>query len=232
MSLQNLGIAVDGVICVVDVKNYASYINNPTAKYQLGGSNILVLNKIDLVNNEEFEVAKKNIIALKEEHDIKNTLTGKKVFNNYFVHEAQQGIVNKDVFEGSYEISEILDIANAQHNHLHAHELIDRRASKLAQGITFGDLDQLIKALPKNIYRVKGMVQLSDVAMPLIVNYAFGNVSFDELSDYDGDSILVFIGDEIDADVDALSESFAFLDAKEEHHHDHDYHHHHHDHNN
>lgn len=230
MSLQNLGIAVDGAICVVDVKNYVSYMDNPTAKYQVGGSNILVLNKTDLVNEEELEVAKKDIIALKEEHDIKNTLTGKKVFNNYFLHTAEQGIVAKDVFEGSYEIDEIVDITNTQHDHEHTHDLINRRASKLSSGINFNDIDQLLKELPTNIYRVKGMVKVDDVPTPLIVNYSFGNVSFDELHDYDGDSILVFIGDGID--VDALSEKFEFLDTKEDHHHHHhDHNHQHHDHN-
>lgn len=226
MSLQNLGIAVDGVICVADVKNYASYMDNPTAKYQLGGSNILVLNKTDLVSEEELEVAKNDIIVLKEKHDIKNTLTGKKVFNNYFVHTTEQGMVGKEVFEGTYEIDEIIDIANAQHEH--THDLMDRRVSKLSEEISFNDLDQLLKALPINIYRVKGMVKLNDVAEPLIVNYSFGNASFDELHDYDGDSLLVFIGDKIDEDVDTLFENFTFLDVKDEHHHEH---HHEHDHN-
>ena len=225
MSLQNLGIAVDGVICVADVKNYTSYMDNPTAKYQVGGSNIIVLNKTDLVNDEELEVAKKDILAIKKEHDIKNTLTGKKVFNNYFLHTAEQGIVAKEVFEGSYEINEIVDIVNTQYNHEHNHDLIDRRASKLAQGIKFNDVDQLLKELPINIYRVKGMVKLDDVPTPLIVNYSFGNVSFDELSDYDGDSILVFIGDSIDKDVDALSYKFGFLNLKEHHDHQHDHDH-------
>ena len=45
LSLQNLGISVDGIICVVDAKNFSSYKDNSTAKYQLGGSNIIVLNK-------------------------------------------------------------------------------------------------------------------------------------------------------------------------------------------
>jgi G3E family GTPase len=50
LSLQNLGISVEGVICVVDAKNFDSYKENSTAKYQIGGSNIIVLNKTDLVN--------------------------------------------------------------------------------------------------------------------------------------------------------------------------------------
>lgn len=232
MSLQNLGIAVDGVICVADVKNYTSYMDNPTAKYQIGGANILVLNKTDLVSDAELTIAKNDIIALKEKHDIKNTLTGKKVFNNYFLHTTEQGIVGKEVFEGSYLIDEIIDIANMQIDHEHTHDLMDRRASKLSEEIIFNDLDQLLKEIPKNIYRVKGMVKLQDVPTPLIVNYSFGNVSFDELSDYEGDSILVFIGDDINEDINTLSSKFNFLDVKDnhEHEHDHEHEHHHHDH--
>ena len=166
-----------------------------------------------------------------EKHNIKNTFTGKKVFNNYFLHTAEQGIVGKEVFEGSYEVNEIIDIANIQHDHEHTHDFIDRRASKLTQGITFNDIDQLLKELPANIYRVKGMVKVDDVPTPLIVNYSFGNASFDELKDYDGDSILVFIGDDIDVDLDILSEKFEFLGAEESHaHHDHNHDHHHHEH--
>lgn len=238
MSLQNLGIAVDGVICVADVKNYASYMDNPTAKYQVGGSNILVLNKTDLVNEEELETAKKDIIEYKEKHNIKNTLTGEKVFNNYFVHMAEQGIVGKEVFEGAYKIDEIIDLANANYEHVHTHDLIDRRVAKITQDIIFNDLDQFLKELPTNIYRVKGMVKLTDVPTPLIVNYSFGNVSFDEFSDYNKDSILVFIGDDIDEEVDALSAKFDFIDMvqenhhhhEHEHNHDHDHDHHHHSH--
>ncbi|HHH19201.1 MAG TPA: hypothetical protein ENK86_01635 [Campylobacterales bacterium] len=76
--------------------------------------------------------------------------------------------------------------------------MIDRKAASLEQGIVFNDLDVLLKSLPENIYRVKGMVKVNDVPTPLIVNYSFGNVSFEELRDYDGESLLVFIGENID----------------------------------
>ncbi|MBN2815429.1 MAG: GTP-binding protein [Campylobacterales bacterium] len=237
MSLQNLGIAVDGVICVTDVKNYTAYIDNPTAKYQIGGSNILVLNKTDLVSEEELADAKKEIIAYKESHDIKNTLTGQKVFNNYFIHTAQQGVVGQEVFEGSYTLSEIADLANIQQNHDHAHDLIERQAAKIEAGIAFADLESLLNTLPKNIYRVKGMVKVKDVPTPLIVNYSFGNVSYDELLEYDNDSILVFIGEDIDKGITELQQRFSFCHFPEsahsphEHTHEHEHHHHHfHDH--
>ena len=44
---------MDGIVCVVDAKNFSSYSDNSTAKYQLGGSNIIVLNKTDLVSEDE-----------------------------------------------------------------------------------------------------------------------------------------------------------------------------------
>lgn len=82
-----------------------------------------------------------------------------------------------------------------------------------------------MKSLPTNIYRVKGMVKTQDVPTPLIVNYSFGNVSFEELAVYEGESLLVFIGEKIDENVKALSEQFPFLSiaaAKHDHTHDHD----------
>lgn len=223
MSLQNLGIVVDGVICVADAKNYASYMDNPTAKFQIGGSNILVLNKTDLVNDEELERAKQDIIAHKEEHDIRNTFTGKKVFNTYFIHTSERGILGKEVFEGAYQIEEIVGLASAYQNHGHTHDEIDRSVGHLREDIEFSDLDQLLNTLPKNIYRVKGMVRVNDVPTPLIVNYSFGNVSFEELHNYNGKSILVFIGNDIDDDLKQLTEKFLFLELADQHHHDHNH---------
>lgn len=212
MSLQNLGITVDGVICVIDSKNYASYMDNPTAKYQIGGSNIIVLNKTDLVTDTELAQAKLDMIEYKQEHDLKNTLTGQKVFNNYFLHTAQNGLVGQEVFEGSYDINELIGLAKDYHKHdHHHHDLIDREVAKIQKEIQFDNLDQLLKALPKNIYRVKGIIKTTDIPNPLIVNYSFGNVSFDELKEYDEESVLVFIGDEISKDLDELSLQFVYF---------------------
>ena len=222
LSLQNLGIVVEGVICVTDVKNYASYMDNPTAKYQIGGANIIVLNKTDLVDDAELERAKEEIIRHKEENNIKNTLTGETVFNNYFLHTAEQGIVGKEVFEGAYQLDEIINLADVYHEHDHNHESIDRCVAKIHKDITFQDLDTMLNSLPKNIYRVKGMIKTTDVPTPLIVNYSFGNCSFDELKEYEEDSILVFIGDNIENDIEAISKSFSYLEFIERHnHHDH-----------
>lgn len=229
LSLQNLGISVEGVVCVVDAKNYDSYMHNTTAKYQVGGSNIIVLNKTDLVNEEELNKAQRDIITYKERHDLKNTLTGKKVFKNYYIHHAQQGILPKDIFEGVYQIDEIIGLVTDGHEH--QHDNIDRKVGKFNQKIEFDQIDAILKSLPDNVYRVKGMIKVEDVPTPLIVNYAFGNVSFEELADYDGESALVFIGEDIDSNLELLASKFDYLTiVQEKHDHDHEHHDHAHSH--
>ena len=212
LSLQNLGISVEGVICVVDSKNMDSYKDNSTAKYQIGGSNILVLNKTDLVTDDELEAVKKDVIEIKNEFNIKNTLTGKTIFNNYVINNAEQGVVNKEVFEGVYKVDEIIGLAkDYQHPNHTTQDSITQKVAYLKEDIEFSDVDEVLKTLPKSIYRVKGVVKVKDVPNPIVINYSFGNVSFEELDEYTEPSIMIFIGEAIDNDVNLLCEKFDFL---------------------
>lgn len=231
LSLQNLGISIEGVICVCDVKNYKSYIHNSSAKYQIGGSNIIVLNKCDLVDKEELEIAKKEICAIKDEYNLKNTLTSKPVFNSYFLHQCEQGILAKEVFEGAYEISEIIGLAKDYREHnSSSHDFIDKKVMTIASNVSFDDIENLLKSLPKNIYRVKGMIKTEDLPTPLIVNHSFGNSSFEELKEPFVKSLLVFIGEDITKNLESLVDRFDFLTTlkpKHEHNHNHHEDHHH-----
>lgn len=212
MSLQNLGISVEGVICVVDSKNLDSYIDNSTARYQIGGSNILVLNKTDLVNEDELEQAKQKLISIKNDYNIKNNLTGKTIFNSYVINGAEQGIVNKEVFDGIYRIDEIVGMAK-EYEHLDhtSRDNITQQVAYIKTGINFADIDEVLNNIPKNIYRVKGVVKTVDVPNPIVINYSFGNVSFDELDDYDASSMLIFIGENIDKEVKELVSNYDIL---------------------
>jgi len=212
LSLQNLGISVEGVICVIDSKNLGSYKDNSTAKYQIGGSNIMVLNKTDLVNEQELESTKAEVIKIKEEYNIKNNLTGEMVFNNFVINNAEQGIVSKEVFEGVYHADEIVGMAK-DYKHLDhtTEDSITQKVAYVTKGIKFADLDQVLNNIPKSIYRVKGVVKVDDVPNPLVVNYSFGNISFDELDEYKESSILIFIGESIDNEVNELVKKFDCL---------------------
>ena len=212
LSLQNLGISVDGIICVVDAKNFSSYKDNSTAKYQLGGSNIIVLNKTDLVSEEEALAVEKELGEIKEEYNIKNTFTGKAIFKNYVVHRAEQGLVNKEVFEGIYRVEDVVKLAE-DFKHLD-HTIKDSLTQKVAylkEDIVFDDVDAVLGNIPKNIYRVKGIVKVSDVPNAIFVNYSFGDVSFEELPEYEGKSLLIFIGEDIDRNVASLCDKYDIL---------------------
>lgn len=212
MSLQNLGISVEGVICVVDSKNLDSYKDNSTAKYQIGGSNIIVLNKNDLVTQDELESVEKEVISIKEEYDIRNTLTGEMVFNNYILSNAEQGIVGKELFEGVYKIDEIVGVAK-EYEHLNhtVEDSITQNVVYIKGEIEFMDIDELLKSLPTSIYRVKGVVKTEDVPNPLVINYSFGNASYEELQEYNEPSIIIFIGENIADEVQKLTDKFNFL---------------------
>jgi G3E family GTPase len=212
MSLQNLGISVEGVICVADVKNFSEYKDNSTAKYQLGGSNIIILNKTDLISSDELESVKKDIIEIKEKFNIKNNLTGKPIFKNYIVKNAVQGVVEKEVFEGVYQVDDLIGIAKEDKHLDHTtKDAITQKVVYLKKGVSFADIDLVMHSLPKNIYRAKGVVITSDVLTPLFFNYSFGDTSYEELPDYSEKSILIFIGESIDNDVIELVNKFDFL---------------------
>lgn len=208
LSLQNLGISVEGVICVVDSKNFDAYKENSTAKYQLGGSNIIVMNKTDLISDEEAVAVEAEIREIKEKFDIKNTMTGKPIFKNYVLHRAEQGLVNKEVFEGIYRVEDVLELAlDLKHLDHTVKDSLTQKVAYFKEDINFQDVDDILEKLPKNIYRVKGVVLVKDVPNAIFINYAFGDVSFEELVDYEGKSLLIFIGENIEYDVRNLCDA-------------------------
>lgn len=212
LSLQNLGISVDGIICVADAKNFASYSDNSTAKYQLGGSNIIVLNKTDLVSEDEANKIEEEIRVIKEQYNIKNTLTGVPIFKNYVIHRAEQGLVNQEVFEGIYKVEEVTQFAKDDVHLGHTlKDSITQKVAYLKEGISFSEVDEVLENLPKNIYRVKGVVRVNDVPNAIFVNYSFGDASFEELLDYEGKSLLIFIGEDIEHSVKSLETEFKCL---------------------
>jgi G3E family GTPase len=212
LAMQNHGISVEGVICVIDAKNFDSYKENSTAKAQVGGANIIVLNKIDLVTDEELEAIKQELVLYKEEHNIINRITKKPVFNNYLIQTAVKGVVKKELFDGLYKLDEVIKIASEDHHNHTAKDAITQKVAYIKEHTEFEQIKQLLKALPKSIYRVKGIVKTADIDDPVVINYAFGDASFHEDAEHQGKrSVMIFIGESIEEDITALSEQFLFL---------------------
>jgi len=209
-SLSTLGIKVEGILCIIDSKNYKSYRDEDIFKYQIGGSNILVLNKSDLVKEEEQEVIEKDITIIKEKYNIKNTLTGVPVFKNHFFVRTSHGELGREIFEDISlgEIENLDDIEKASQS---SNDLISKTI--YIKDTTFDVLDKFITSLPRNIYRTKGIVKLSDIEDTMIANSSFGDVSYDK---YDGEiksSFLVLIGKDIEKTIVELEKSFDFVNV-------------------
>lgn len=212
LSLQNLAIPVEGIICVCDAKNFSSYQENATARYQLGGSNIIVLNKTDLVDDVELSAVEKEIVSIKEQYNIKNNLTGETIFGSFIIRHACQGVVEKDIFDGIYTIDEIKGIADEYRHSEHTHsDALTQKVVYVKEDVLFSDIDTFLNALPSNIFRVKGVIRTTDVPVPLLINYAFGNVTYEEMATYDAQPILIFIGNSVDEDVEKLTKTYTYL---------------------
>lgn len=209
-SLSTLGISVEGVICVIDSKNYKNYVDDEIFKYQIGGSNILVLNKSDLVDDTEVEALEQDILAVKEKYNIKNTMTGEPIFKNHFFVHTSHGKLSKEIFE-DISLGEIENLDDVEKASQSSNPLISKTI--YIKDTTFDVLDTFISTLPENIYRAKGIVKLSDIEDTMIVNCSFGDVHYDK---YDGEvksSFLVLIGKDIDKTIVELEQNFEFVNV-------------------
>jgi G3E family GTPase len=209
-SLNTLGIAVESVICVIDAKNYQSYSDDEIFKYQIGGSNILVLNKSDLVEERELKDIENDIRIIKEKYNIKNTMTGKPIFKNYFFLHTSYGELNKEIFEDISlgEIENLDDIEQVAHS---KNPLLSKTI--YIKDTTFDKLDIFISTLPENIYRAKGIVKVNDVEDTMIVNSSFGDVHYDKYEGEVKSSFLVLIGKDIDKTILQLEKSVDFVNV-------------------
>ncbi|RLJ71206.1 G3E family GTPase [Hydrogenivirga caldilitoris] len=191
MSLQNLGCSIEAVICVVDSKNFHKYRENPTALHQIGSSNVIVLNKADLVDEEELKNLEGEIRDLWERYKLKNLFTGEEIFKRVAVYRAVYGKVPPEVFSGSYTMKELIDIPS------HAHELkLSQEVLLLEEPVNYEELEKFINSLPETIVRAKGIVRLEHSPNPVLVNYSFGLFEIGtEVPDFRGRSFLILIGE-------------------------------------
>jgi len=209
-SLNTLGISVEGVICVIDAKNYKSYSDEDIFKYQIGGSNILVLNKSDLVSENEILQVEKDVATIKEKFNIKNTMTGVPIFKNHYFVRTSHGELGREIFE-DISLGEIENLDDVEKVVQSSNPLISKTV--YIKETTFDTLDNFITTLPENIYRAKGIVKLSDIDDTMIANSSFGDVHYDKYEGEIKSSFLVLIGKDIEETIVELEKKFDFVNV-------------------
>ncbi|MEN3028721.1 MAG: GTP-binding protein [Aquificaceae bacterium] len=189
LSLQALGFSVEGVICLVDCASFERYKEDSTARYQIGGSNILVLNKVDLAGEEKVNQIEKEVLEIWKLHRPVNAFTGEPFYKNLKLYRTSYGRLPVEVFEGAYTLPELVSIPT-HHEHAHKHKFLN-----LLEPLVYEELQKRLNSLPENIIRVKGIVRIKGYPLPVVVNYSFGHLDTSvEVESYDGPSFLVLIG--------------------------------------
>ena len=189
LSLQSLGCSVDGVLCLVDCANFERYKEDSTARYQIGGSNIVVLNKTDLVAEERVSEIDREVREIWNLYRPVNSFTGEAFYTKLRVYRTTYGRLPAEVFSGTYTIPELKSIA-IDHAHTHKHKVVS-----LLEPLDYEELERRLRNLPDNIIRAKGIVRLKHYPFPVAINYSFGYIDNPvEVSGYDGPSFLVLIG--------------------------------------
>jgi len=190
-SLKTLGLFVDGVICVVDTKNFPKYKDDETARYQLGTANIVVLNKIDLVSEEELREVEKEVREIKEKYKLVNLFAPQEPQSFYEVYKSVHGKVPPEVFKGS---ENPIELAFRLEHHEHDHSHRKGRVVYFEEELTEEELINYLKSLPREVIRAKGIVKLKDYPFPVFVHYVFGDYDIGmPAENYNGKSFLVLI---------------------------------------
>ncbi len=193
-SLKTVGCSVEGVICVVDSKNFDKYKNEDTAKYQLASSNVIVLNKTDLVSEERLRELEKEIREIKSVYKLRNMFEKEEKEPIYVIYRAMKGKVPAEVFEGVGNPIDIVREVREQPEHGLFQGVIE-----FDRELSYEELESYLKSLPKNVYRAKGIVKLKDFEYPVYVHYVFGDYDIGSPAvDFEGKPFIVIIGKEVD----------------------------------
>lgn len=156
--LQNL-IQVDGILTVVDAEQVLSLEkeNEVLAVLQVGAADIVIVNKVDLVQPEHLEKVKAWV---------------RSIIPNARILEAIQGRVPVELIVGVGQFdTERLNSRNPAHIHVHADAEQHEHDHSLAfstwnwvsdQPLSLRAVRKVIDKLPTSIYRAKGFLYLAD----------------------------------------------------------------------
>ncbi len=185
-SIINPVFIIDAVITTVDAKNFLLMKQEvDVAEDQIDAADVVVITKDDLATSSELTSVEEYVRT----HHPKATV--------FFRHALDLSLL----FGVAYPRQTAVNSAQAHIAHLHHDfEHAGIEAFRFTSDICFdlSGLQVALESLPKNLWRLKGVVHLSTHSTPFILNFAYGRYT---LEDYNGKSDsrcdLIFIGKNI-----------------------------------
>ena len=203
---------VDGVITVIDAKNFKGYVNkSPSLKMQAKYTDLILINKHEDLDEITLEQNLDDLYEINLDTPKIKTDLGK-------VHPELIFGLDSKLFLTQESVDKEETHADRQH-HAHEVEILEIRPKKLFDP---KELLTKLKQLPKtDFYRIKGVFKTKDTAF--IMNCSFGECTIMYISSMDGDQRLVCMGDDLKKHQETLENIFqvskdALIFTPKEHH--------------
>ncbi len=153
-----------GMICVVDALNFNKVVQSlNSAREQVAYSDLVIINKIELVDKKEIEIAEKNIKDLNSEAEI--------VKSNY-------AVVDDSIFDKKFFKKKILSKNTFQVSEIKG-EKPDVLILSIENSLNKEKLNDLLLELLKYSYRIKGFIELEN-GKKVVVNSTPGEIEIIE----------------------------------------------------
>ncbi|KAB1440269.1 CobW family GTP-binding protein [Pseudodesulfovibrio senegalensis] len=176
---------LDSITTLVDAANALDLLSeSDIARNQIEAADIVLLNKCDLVSEDHLETLGKTLRSLNKRAALVQT---------------EHGAVNPGILYDTDTLKQsipgLLPSVPQKPHHDHTMEGYTSRRFAFSNPLSREDLIRTLKHLPPEVFRLKGIVGISDTNEAEVVQYVAGRYEFSRLgNDFDDDYFLVAIG--------------------------------------
>ncbi|WP_421899424.1 GTP-binding protein [Maridesulfovibrio sp.] len=185
-------VRLDSVTTLVDAENGPQLLaDSDIARNQVKAADVIILNKCDLVSQEEQESLAKLLTTLNKRALLVNTI-------NSAINPGN--IYDSDPRTHHFGGISLCPLTPPQHTH--AMEGFTSRRFAFNKPLSREDLHHLMTSLPNEVFRLKGIVNVSGSDDPEVVQYVSGRYEFSSFSgDFNDDGFLVAIGRDMELEI-------------------------------
>jgi len=202
--LKTASVARDAVITMVDAATFLPLsAEHEVLDEQVKGADFLVLNKIDLVTERERHKVEKRLRRLNRRALLLGASYGQVPTDLLF----GTGV---SAYRAQLQVAGQADSAQAAH-HTHGQDAIQAFSYETRTPVDLYAFERFLQQLPSNVYRAKGLLQLTRGAFPHVFNFTCSRFDFQPLSPALARQFptqAVFIGKDIHAYKDEIISRF------------------------
>lgn len=194
-------VRLESITTLIDAENAPKLLaESDIARNQVKAADTIILNKCDLVSQKEQDTLAKDIHTLNCRALLVKTSNG--AVNPGTIYDSDTRMQYSE---------EIMLFPLAQHQHTHAMEGFTSCRFAFQQPLSREDLKNLMTSLPKEVFRLKGIVNIAGESDHAVVQYVSGRYEISQLgNDFDEESFLVAIGKDMNLSIlENLERSYA-----------------------